>query len=307
MSELEEVNVFVTLVECQSASRAAEKMGLANSAISRRMKALEERLGVQLIQRTTRTMHLTDDGQLYYQRCRKLLDDWHEAEQEVMQSAAELSGTLTVSAPLSLGLSHLAPAITDFMQDHPQLKVNLDLSDRRVDLVEDGYDLAFRIGALEDSSLMARLVTEIRHIVYCSPGFLDQYGPFNHPDDLRDAPGLGYSNLRHPGRWPYSGPDGEKGEGRVEPRMLSSNGEALRAASIKGIGIGCQPSFILHDAISAGQLVPVLTEYQWYGMNLYAIYPQTRHLSRRVRALIDYLVEYFQQDKNWNSGLKLFR
>ena len=89
--------------------------------------------------------------------------------------------------------------------------------------------------------------------------------------------------------------------------MLSSNGEALRAASIKGIGIGCQPSFILHDAISAGQLVPVLTEYQWYGMNLYAIYPQTRHLSRRVRALIDYLVEYFQQDKNWNSGLKLFR
>ncbi len=306
MNELEEVKVFVTLVECQTASRAAEKMGLANSAISRRMKALEERLGVQLIQRTTRTMHLTDDGQQYYQRCRKLLDDWHEAEQEVMQSATELTGTLTVSAPLSLGLSHLAPAVTDFMLEHPQLRVNLDLSDRRVDLVEDGYDLAFRIGALEDSSLMARRITQIRHIVYCSPAFEVEYGPFNHPEDLNEAPGLGYSNLRHPGRWPYTDNAGRSGEARVIPRMLSSNGEALRDAAIKGIGIGCQPSFILHDAIAGGALKPVLLDYQWYGMNLYAIYPQTRHLSRKVRSLIDYLINYFENDKNWDACLKAF-
>ena len=118
MSELEEVRVFVTLVECHSASKAAERLGVANSAISRRMKALEERLGVQLLQRTTRTMHLTDDGQLYYERCRKLLDDWNDAEQEVMQSATLLSGNITVSMPLSLGISQLSPIIADFMSEH---------------------------------------------------------------------------------------------------------------------------------------------------------------------------------------------
>ena len=306
MSELDEIKVFVTLVECQTASRAAEKMGLANSAISRRMKALEERLGVQLIQRTTRTMHLTDDGQLFYQRCRKLLDDWQEAEQEVMQSAEDLTGTLMVSAPLSLGLSHLAPAITDFMLQHPYLKVNLDLSDRRVDLVEDGYDLAFRIGELGDSSLMARRITRIRHIVYCSPEFEQRYGPFTHPDDLSRAPGLGYSNLRHPGRWPYTDASGRTGEARVTPRMLSSNGEALRDAAAKGIGIGCQPTFILQQALTSGALKPVLTDYQWYGMNLYAIYPQTRHLSRKVRSLIDYLIGFFGDDPEWDACLKSF-
>ena len=165
MNELEEVRVFVTLVECHSASKAAEKLGVANSAISRRMKALEERLGVQLLQRTTRTMHLTDDGQLYYDRCRKLLDDWNDAEQEVMQSATLLSGNITVSMPLSLGISQLSPIIADFMSEHPGVTVNFDLSDRRVDVIEDGFDLVFRIGHLEDSTLSAREVTRVRAIV----------------------------------------------------------------------------------------------------------------------------------------------
>lgn len=127
MNELEEVRVFVTLVESNSASRAAEKLGVANSAISRRMKALEERLGVQLLQRTTRTMHLTDDGRLYFERCKRLLDEWEDAEQEVMQSANELTGNIHVSMPLSLGISHLSPIIVDFMSEHPSVSVHLDL------------------------------------------------------------------------------------------------------------------------------------------------------------------------------------
>jgi len=304
MSELEEVRVFVTLVESQNASQAAEKLDVANSAISRRMKALEERLGVQLLQRTTRTMHLTEDGRTYYQRCRKLLDDWEDAEQEVMQSAAQLSGSLTISTPLSLGLSHLAPAIADFMLEHPELKVNLDLSDRRVDIIEDGFDVVFRIGQLEDSSLIARKVTSIRHMVYCSPAFEKQYGPFNHPDDLKNAPAFGYSNLRHPGRWPYVAPDGTNGEVRVEPYTLSNNGEALTVMAERGLGMGCQPTFILHKAFEEGRLVPVLPEYQWYGMNLYAVYPRARNLSRRVRALIEYLIDRFGNEPYWDKHLK---
>ena len=303
MSDLDEVRVFVTLVECHSASRAAEKLGLANSAISRRMKALEDRLGVQLLQRTTRTMHLTDDGQLYYERCRKLLDDWAEAEQEVMQSATTLSGTINVSMPLSLGISHLSPLIADFMVLHPGVKVNLDLSDRRVDLIEDGFDLVFRIGDLEDSSLIARRVTRVRHMVYCSAEFEQRFGPFNHPDDLRDIPALGYSNLRSPGRWPYTAPDGTKGEVKLTPGILSNNGEALIAAAERGLGAGCQPTFILHEAFASGRLQPVLRDYVWYGMNLYAVYPRARHLSRRVRALIDYVIERLGNEPYWDKCL----
>lgn len=301
MNELEEVRVFVTLVECHSASKAAEKLGVANSAISRRMKALEERLGVQLLQRTTRTMHLTDDGQVYYERCRRLLDEWNDAEQEVMQSATTLSGNIHVSMPLSLGISHLSPIIADFMVEHPGVKVSLDLSDRRVDLIEDGFDIVFRIGHLEDSSLIARRVTRVRHMVYCSPEFEQRYGPFHTPEDLSGIPILGYSNLRYPGRWPYVAPDGSEGEVRLTPDILSNNGEALIAAAERGLGAGCQPTFILHEAFHDGRLIPVLKDYEWYGMNLYAVYPRSRHLSRRVRALIDYVIDRLGHEPYWDD------
>jgi len=301
MNELEEVRVFVTLVECHSASKAAEKLGVANSAISRRMKALEERLGVQLLQRTTRTMHLTDDGQLYYDRCRKLLDDWNDAEQEVMQSATQLSGNIHVSMPLSLGISQLAPIITDFMSEHPEVTVNFDLSDRRVDVIEDGFDLVFRIGHLEDSTLIARKVTRVRHMVYCSPDFVKKYGPFTTPDDLQGVPAFGYSNLRYPGRWPYTSADGKPGEVRLSPGTLSNNGEALIAAAERGLGAGCQPTFTLQDAFASGRLVPILTNYEWFGMNLYAVYPRARHLSQRVRALIDYVIERLGKEPYWDK------
>lgn len=303
MSEFEEVRVFVCLVESQSASKAAEKMGLANSAISRRMKSLEQRLGVRLLQRTTRRMHLTDDGRHYYQRCRKLLDDWHDAEQEVMQSAESLSGSISVSTPLSFGVSHLAPAIADFMALHPALVVNLDLSDRKVDLVEEGYDLALRIGTLEDSTLIARKLTGIRHVAYCSPEFLQQYGPFEKPEDLEKVSALCYSNLKSPSRWPFRNANGGNGVVKVQPRMLSSNGEALREAAVKGLGVGCQPTFIVHKAIETGQLVSVLNDVTWYGMDLYVLYPQTRHLSRKVRLLIDFLVERFGNEPYWDRCL----
>jgi DNA-binding transcriptional LysR family regulator len=303
MSELEEVRVFVCLVESQSASKAAEKMGLANSAISRRMKALEERLGVRLLQRTTRRMHLTDDGRHYYHRCRKLLDDWQDAEQEVMQSAESLSGSISISTPLSFGVSHLAPAIADFMLIHPQLVINLDLSDRRVDLVEEGYDLALRIGALEDSTLIARKLTGIRHAAYCSPEFLQKYGPFENPEDLEKVPALCYSNLKSPTRWPYRQDDGEEKIVKVDARMMSSNGEALREAAIKGLGVGCQPTFIVHKALESGALVSVLNDVVWYGMDLNVLYPQTRHMSRKVRVLIDFLVARFGTDPYWDRCL----
>lgn len=305
MSRLEEIQVFVALVESQSSTRAADKLGLATSAVSRRMKALEQRLGVQLVQRTTRRMKLTPDGQAYFLRCRKLLDDWEEADQEVMQSAAELSGRLSISAPLSLGLTHLSDAITDFMCLHPGLEVNLDLSDRRVDIIEEGYDLVLRIGDLEDSTMIARRLARIRHCVHCSGDFLNRYGfkrasDIQTPDDLKPLPGLVYSNLRRPVYWRYTTPEGVK-EIKVTPKMTSSNGEALVAAAVKGLGVGCQPFFIIEQALKRGDLTLLLQEYEWYGMGLYALYPHTRHLSRKIRVLVDFLIDYFVRNPSWNE------
>ena len=176
MSEFSQIKTFIALVENHSLSKTAEKMDIAVSAVSRRLKELESNLGVQLIQRTTRKMHLTEAGEKFYQRCGHLMDELEEAKQEASNCATTLSGTLKIAAPLSFGVAHLSPAISAFMHLHPQIKIDLDMSDRRIDLVAEGLDLAIRIGTLEDSSLMARKLASVRHVVCASPDFLNRYG-----------------------------------------------------------------------------------------------------------------------------------
>ncbi len=301
---MEEIRTFINLVEAQSATAAAERMGVAVSAVSRRMKELESRLGVQLITRTTRTMHLSEAGELYYRRCRQLIDDFEEAQFEVSQASRQLKGRLRVSAPLSFGVSHLAPAVVEFMHLHPELIIDVDLSDRRVDLVKEGYDLAVRVGALEDSSLRTRKISSVRHVVCAAPEFLSRHGVPEKPDDLNGLSGLCYSNLNRPERWEYQSSEGEQGFVRVAMKMSSNNGDLLREAAIKGLGVLCEPSFIIHSAVEKGELIPVLTDYQWYGMDIVAIYPQTRHLSVKVRTFIDFLVERFGDKPYWEAFLE---
>lgn len=304
MSELDEMRVFVNLVEAQSSTKAAERMGLAVSAISRRMKELESRLGVNLVQRTTRRMNLTDDGRFFYARCKQILEDMHEAEIQVSRAAQTLKGTIRISTPLSFGIAHIAPAIADFMQQHEEVDINLDMTDRKVDMVEEGFDLTIRVGELQDSSLMARKLAMVHHVVCCSPAFIEQYGPINSPDDLHDKPALCYANLKQPERWRYVDERGEQQMVKVRPRLLSTNGDALREAAVAGLGVLCEPSFIVHKAVEAGTLLPQLTYLRWYDMNVYALYPQTRHLSLRVRALIDFLVARFEGTPPWERFLK---
>ena len=184
MSEIDEMRVFVQLVESGSATRAAERLGVAVSAVSRRIKDLETRLGVSLIQRTTRRMHVTDDGRLFHGRCKRILEDIDEAMQSASAAAAELSGNLRIAAPLSFGVSHLAPVIAAFMQAHPGITVDVDMTDRRVDLLEDGFDVGIRVGTLEDSSLVARRLSGLNHLVCCSREFLKTHGAIEEPDDL---------------------------------------------------------------------------------------------------------------------------
>jgi len=303
MNEFSQIKTFVVLVESGSISNAAEKMDVAVSAVSRRLKELESNLGVQLMQRTTRKMHLTEAGEKFYRRCGRLLDDFEEAKQEASNTAKALSGTLKIATPLSFGVAHLSPAIAAFMHLHPQIKIDLDMSDRRIDLVEEGLDLAIRIGTLEDSSLKARKLASVRHVVCASPDFFNRYGRPETPQDLAGLPALCYGNLSQPGTWHYRDKDNSAANVKVAMRMRATNGDALVEAAVAGLGILCEPSFIVHGAVERGVLIPVLTDYQWYAMNIYAVYPQSKHLPARVRAFIDFLVSHFGEAPYWERFL----
>lgn len=304
MNELEQIRTFVQLVDAGSSTKAAELRGLAVSAISRRMKELENRLGVQLLQRTTRKMHLTDAGRVFYERCVQLLADLADAEAEVTESNAVLRGRLRVAVPLSLGIAHLVPAIVEFMNCHPELRIELDMSDRQVDLVEEGFELAIRVGRLRDSSLMARKIGDFRHVVCASPDFLSVCGEPEHPADMRGWPALCYSHLSRPSSWHFDSGTGDSGSVDVEARMLSTNGDALREAAIAGLGVICEPSFIVHDAVERGLLKVVLQQYRWHDMAIYAVYPPTRHLSTKVRRFIDFLARRFGDEPYWEAFLR---
>ena len=299
MNHLEQIRVFVELINCGSATKAADKLGLANSAISRRLKELEDRLGIQLVLRTTRTMSLTDAGRQFYTRCTRILEDIQEAEDEVTQNNSELSGQLTIATPWSFGVSHLSPAVSEFMHRHPNVQVDLDMNDRRVDLVSEGIDVAIRMGSLEDSSLIARRIAPVSHIVCASPDYLQRNGTPSTPEQLSEHQGLCYANLKAPDQWFYFDKQGNQNIVKVPVRLKSSNGDALRNAAIAGLGILCEPSFIVYRAIRRGLLVPILTDYKWYEMEVYAVYPQTRHLSAKTRAFIDFLVNQFGDKPEW--------
>jgi DNA-binding transcriptional LysR family regulator len=303
MNEFSHIKTFIALVESNSLSKAAEKMDIAVSAVSRRLKELEFNLGVQLIQRTTRKMHLTEAGEKFYRRCGRLMGELEEAKQEASNSAATLSGTLKIAAPLSFGVAHLSPAIAAFMHLHPQIKINLDLSDRCIDLIDEGLDLAIRIGTLDDSSLMARKLASVRHVVCASSDFFYRYGTPETPQDLANMPALCYGNLDKPDTWHYRDKDNIPAKVKVPLRMRATNGDALVEAAIAGLGVLCEPSFIVHGAVERGVLIPVLTGYQWYAMNIYAVYPQTRHVPARVRAFIDFLVSHIGDEPYWEHFL----
>ncbi len=304
MNEFSQIKTFVALVESRSISKAAEKMDIAVSAVSRRLKELESNLGVQLVQRTTRKMHITEAGEKFYRRCGRLLDDFEEAKQEASNTATALSGTLKIATPLSFGVAHLSPAIAAFMHLHPQIKIDLDMSDRRIDLVEEGIDLAIRIGTLENSSLMARKIASVRHVVCASPDFFNRYGMPETPQGLSDMPALCYGNLSQPDTWHYRDKENNSANVKVSMRMRATNGDALVEAAVAGLGILCEPSFIVHGAVERGVLTPVLTDYQWYAMNIYAVYPQTRYVPARVRAFIDFLVSHYGDTPYWERFLR---
>lgn len=303
MDRLTDLHTFVAVVEAGSFSAAADRMNVAKSAVSRRIGNLEGRLGVQLLARTTRRLSLTESGRGFYERCVRLLADLEEAESAVMQAHGELRGRLRVALPVSFGLLHLCEPIAEFTRRHPNVEFDLDFNDRRVDLLEEGVDVALRIGQLPDSSLIARPLFTAATVVCASTDYLSRYGTPRTPADLAQHTALVYSNLPDPGRWVYRDAKGNKSEVRVPVGMTANSGDFLCTAAAAGLGIALQPTFIAYGAIQRGELVPVLGRYQWPRTPAYAVYPPTRHLSYRLRAFIDFLVERFAGVPYWDRAI----
>ena len=303
MARLEDIQAFMRVVEAGSISAAAERLGIAKSAVSRRLSDLEKHLGVQLLRRTTRRLNLTDTGRGFYDRCQRILADLEEAEAAVSEAHGTLQGRLRVAAPLSFGVRHLGPAIAEFMQRHPQVQFDLDFNDRQVDLLAEDIDVAIRIARLEDSSLIARRLWTSRLVLCASPGYLREHGTPATPAELATHQGLVYSNAPDPTLLLLHGADGQEHRVRLQERLRSNSGDFLCQAAVAGAGLLLSPSFIVYEALRRGELVTVLPDCTHEELNAYALYPQTRHLSQRVRAFVDFLAERYAGVPYWDRDL----
>lgn len=298
MGQFEDIETFVRIVEAGSISRAANQLGVVKSAVSRRLNDLETRLGVQLLARTTRTSSLTEAGQQYYTRARQILGDVAEINAQTGETDSRLSGTLKVSAPLNLGTRHLFPIVTDFSDQNPDLAIQMDFNDRQVDLVNEGYDLAIRIAILKDSSMKARKLFDISMLLCASPNYLKAHGTPETIPDLRLHKALHYGNANSR-TWTLRAASGQKTAVHLKTKMVSNNGDFLSHAAIAGHGVILTPSFIVWDALKAGQLVPIMPAYEIEPITAYAVYPGTRHLPQRVRRFIETLRDRLKDQPYW--------
>ena len=299
MGQLEDMSVFVRIVNAGGIGKAADQLGIAKSGVSRRLVALEARLGVSLINRTTRSSSLTSVGREYYERAVKLIDDVAELDGLAADEGKSLEGLMRLAVPLSFGLAHLSPAIEIFSRENPDLAINIDFSDHQVDLVDQGVDLAIRISDLKDSSLQARRICPIRLRLCASPVYLETHGTPRKPEDLKDHQVLGYS--LGPGSTIRLGnKEGEEQLVHVSARMSANNGDFLHDMALAGHGIVLLPTFIAWKSLAAKKLVQVLEPFTPPALNAWAVYPQTRYLSQRTRRFIDFLAERFGDNPYWD-------
>ncbi|MFT5220980.1 MAG: DNA-binding transcriptional LysR family regulator [Planctomycetota bacterium] len=293
MNKFEQLEAFVAVVDRQGFSAAGDHLGIAKSILSRRVSELEKRLGVRLLHRTTRQQSLTDSGRHFYQRAQALLSDLDEAEQLISDTQVNLSGRIKLAVPLGIGISQLSLPISSFMKAHREIEIDIVLDDRVVDLVAEGFDMAVRIGRLQDSSLVARKLASVEFAVCASKDYLQQYGEPLHPSDLSEHEVMIYSNIVVGQQWQFL-----QGNKRLTPqvkhRLSANNGELLASAASHGLGITAGPLFYLQDYIDRGDLVPILQSFPVEAAGMYAIYPSGRLVSRRVKSFSDYLHEYFR-------------
>lgn len=290
MNPFEDMRIFTQVMESGSFTAAADKLGLSKQFISRRLIQLEERLGVRLLNRSTRRLDVTPLGQAYYESALRLVAELEQAEQSIAGQNTQPRGTIRITAPLSFAVEHLGPLLPLFLQRYPEVSVEVDLSDRAVDLLGEGYDLALRIGVLEDSTLIARHIAHIERVYCASPEYLQRRGMPMEPEALKDHDCLPYGHSRQV-QWRFER-NGKPLAIHLCGRMRANNGELLRDAAIGGLGITWLPLFIVGEALNDGRLVRVLDEFRTPLLALSAVYPQHRQGARPVQALIEFLKEH---------------
>ena len=303
MSDLAAMAVFARVVEEESFSAAARLLGLSKSAVSKQVARLEDRLGVRLLHRTTRRLSLTEEGATFFRGCQRALAEAEAAESAVTHLAAAPRGTLKVNAPMSFGVAHLSPLIPAFMARFPDLKVELELNDRLVDLVEEGFDVGVRITRLQDSSLIARRLAPSRNVICAAPDYLRARGSPEAPEALAGHDCLLYSYTTEGRVWRLRNATARR-QVTVRGRLLANNGEALRAAALQGLGVARLPTFIVGDALRQGHLLRLLTDWSdERESGVYAVYPASRNLAPKVRVFVDFLVERFGDPPYWEQGI----
>jgi DNA-binding transcriptional LysR family regulator len=298
------MKVFVKVAELGSLSAAARALDLSNPSVTRQLADLEGHLNARLFNRSTRRLSLTETGAAYLERCRQLLQDLEEAALAASMSAANPTGTLRINASVSFGVNYLAHALHEYAQRYPNVRLDMSLSDRIVDLVEEGYDVAIRIGRIQDSALIARQIASARTFLCAAPAYLEKHGTPLAPSDLAHHACLTYSYRSTRADWQFTR-NGETHTVRVKGMLDADNGDLLREAAIAGMGIIEQPSFIVGDAIRQKLLVPLLCDYDKEQLTIYAVYPSRKHLSAKVRTFVDYLADRFATNPEWDrdSGL----
>jgi len=303
MSRIEELTSFARVGDHGSFRGAADELGLTPSAVSKHVKSLEERLGVRLLNRTTRRVALTEPGRAFHARVGALLDELAEAEEAVASLQSAPRGTLRVGVPMDFGRAHLAAPLAAFAAAHPRLEVEIEFADRYVDVVDEGFDVVVRIGALEDSTLVARRIAPCRRVLCASPDYLTRSGTPATPEALGDHRRVGYAYERER-RLRFETPQGTLAIA-VPVRHRTNNGEMTRQLLLAGQGLGLVPTFLVADDLRAGRLVTVLADSLRADVAIHAVYPHRRHLSTKVRLLVDHLAEACGATPYWDEGLGL--
>ena len=299
MSKLQEMSSFVAVVEAGSFVGAANATGMSKAAVSRHVGELEQRLGVRLLQRTTRRLSLTDEGRTFFARAKELLGAIDEAESELTSRAGEPSGLIRVNAPLTFGVLHLAPLWGPFAAANPKVALDITLSDRVVDLVDEGYDLAIRITTLPSSMLVSRKLASTRMVLCASPRYLKRHGKPKHPQELADHSVISYSYWSTGDEWRFTGPKGPASV-RTKSRLHTNNGDTCRKAALAHQGVILQPDFLIGDDLRRGDLIELMPTYRSIELDIHAVWPSRKHLPLKTRRLIDFLAEAFRSP-TWST------
>ena len=299
MDRFQEMQAFVAVAEAGSFVKATEALGMSKAAVSRYVNHLERRLGVRLVHRTTRRLSLSEEGEVFYTRCKQLLGELDESEAEITSRSGQASGQLRINAPFTFGILHLAGLWGTFKDQHPQVSLDVTLSDRVVDLVEEGYDLAVRIGRLSSSTLISRRLSATRMVLCASPEYLARNGNPRHPSELLNHVVWAYRHFAPGDEWPFEGPEGAV-TSRIRPVVRTNSGDTCRVGALQHRAIVLQPSFIVGPDLEAGRLVEVMPEYRSIELGIYAVYASRKHVSPKVRLLIDFLVDELRS-RRWSE------